>query len=451
MFENPRKGWHGAYSLSGKITAEHFDEILRKDKIFNLENQKKLIIKDFLSPDEEKNNIDFLYDDIKSFQVYHNEKKHFSESLLKASLEKNKDNITLNKHKELDKKHYYRPKKQNIYLAQDKEYKPKYDLVFAKTLTGINWNKMIGRKKPQINIINNNIHKNNICNRYYKEESKNNRNNYLTYESKCLVNMNNYTKRGEFIELKDIRKRYDKPFKKNLNNIKQCAESSPLYHGNKINRESKSNISKKVKQKLKQSFSEKIVVPNFKKYLSRNYLEKIKKKKGIEKNNFLLSLSINYDLIKEKSINNIKFNHKKNTKNINKFKGIESTYFTDCYKYIDKLNNHSESKVPNIKLMSPRYSNLNKKIYYEKSNDYLRPAVSSFYKNSFNNLINLKLMDSLFFYKKRNNKIKSSLKKIKNNMTFNGKSYKQLIKENDINKIDGITLKAVKMKHKGSK
>ena len=44
MFENKRKGWHGAYSISGKITAEHFDEILRKDKIFNLEKQKKLII-----------------------------------------------------------------------------------------------------------------------------------------------------------------------------------------------------------------------------------------------------------------------------------------------------------------------------------------------------------------------------------------------------------------------
>ena len=451
MFENPRKGWHGAYSLSGKITAEHFDEILRKEKIFNLEKEKKLIIKDFLAPDEEKINLDFLYDDIKSFQVYQNEKKHFSESLLKASIEKNNNKIALNKHKEISKTYYNKPKNKNIYLAQDKEYEPKYDLVFSKTLTGINWNKMTGRKKPKINSINNNIHKNHFCKKYDKEEGENNTKNYLTHESKCLVDMNKYTKRGEFIELKDIRKRYDKPFQKNFHTIKKCSESSSLNHEYKIKRESKLNNNKKLEQNLKQSFSEKIIVPDFKKYLSRKYVDKIMKQKGIAKNNFLLSLSINYDLIKEKNVNNIKFNNKKNKKSFNEFKGIESTYFTDCYKYIDKLNNHSETKVPKIKLMSPRYSNSNKKINYEKANDYLRPAFSSFYKNSFNNLINLKLMDSIFFHQKRNNKIKSSLKNIKNNMTFNEKTYKQLIKENNINKVDGITLKTFKRNHKDNK
>ena len=99
--------------------------------------------------------------------------------------------------------------------------------------------------------------------------------------------------------------------------------------------------------------------------------------------------------------------------------------------------------------MSSRYSN--KKITYDKSYDYLRPAVSSFYKNSCNNLINLKLMSSIFFDKKRNNKIKNSINKIKNSMTFNGKTYKQLIKENILNKLDGITLKTLKKKHKDNK
>ena len=46
MFENSKKGWHGAYSISGKITAEHFDEILRKEEIINRQD-KKFIIKDF--------------------------------------------------------------------------------------------------------------------------------------------------------------------------------------------------------------------------------------------------------------------------------------------------------------------------------------------------------------------------------------------------------------------
>ena len=36
-------------------------------------------------------------------------------------------------------------------------------------------------------------------------------------------------------------------------------------------------------------------------------------------------------------------------------------------------------------------------------------------------------------------------------MTFNEKTYKQLIKENDINKVDGITLKTFKRNHKDNK
>ena len=448
MFENPKKGWHGAYSLTGKVTAEFFEQILRKEKIFNLENQKKLIIKDFFSPDTEKNNIDFLNDDVKSFQVYHKEKKHFIKNLLKSLFNKNKHENNIKKSKDLNTSLNNAPKKQNIYMAKDKEYEPKYDLVFAKTLTGIKWEKMSGRKKPEIHIINSNIDKNKICKRYKNEEIES-KNNYLTCENKCLVDMNKYTKRGEFIELKDIRKRYDKPFKKSVCDIRPCIEKYLSNNENIKNSESKLTNTQKLNLELKQSFSEKIIVPDFKRYLSRKYLEKNVKKKGFEKNNFLVSLSINYDLIKEKNITNIKFNHKKNKNSLNKFKGIESTSFIDCYKYIDKCNNHSETKVPNIKLMSSRYSN--KKITYDQSYDYLRPAVSSFYKNSCNSLINLKLMSSIFFDKKRNNKLKNSINKIKNNMTFSGKTYKQLIKENILNKLDGITLKTLKKQHKDNK
>lgn len=99
--------------------------------------------------------------------------------------------------------------------------------------------------------------------------------------------------------------------------------------------------------------------------------------------------------------------------------------------------------------MSPRFSN--KKINYEKANDYLRPAFSSFYKNSFNNYINLKLLNTIYFDKNGNNKIKKSINKIKNNMAFNEKTYKQLIKENELNKLDGITFKTFKRKNKNYK
>lgn len=345
MFENKRKGWHGAYSISGKITAEHFDEILRKNKIFNLEKQKKLIIKDFFAPEPEKNNIDFLFYDIKSFQVYHKEKKQFSESLLKTILANNKSKNETNKLKTLTNSyHNFVKPKNNLYL--DIDYEPKYDLVFPKTITGINWNKMPGRKKPKIKINNRNINNNKICEKYDKEE---NTNNFPTYESKCLVDMNKYTKRGEFIELKDIRKRYDKPFKQKH---KYCntliVNNLTSSHDNTKNQKVKlDNNIRKYNVKLKQSFSEKIIVPDFKKYLSRKYLEKHRKKKGFEKNNFLVSLSLNYDLIKERNITDIKFSHKKYKNSVNRFKGIDSTSLNDCYKNIDKCNNHLEIKVLN--------------------------------------------------------------------------------------------------------
>ena len=64
MFENNKKGWHGAYSISGKMTAQNFIEIMHKDKIFKNE-ERKIKIRDFFAPDIEVNNIDYLYDDIK--------------------------------------------------------------------------------------------------------------------------------------------------------------------------------------------------------------------------------------------------------------------------------------------------------------------------------------------------------------------------------------------------
>ena len=471
MFENPRKGWHGAYSISGRVTAEHFDEILRKEDILNKNDEKKLEIKDYFEPDPEINNIDFLYDNLGAFKVYHKEKKHFSESISKAINDRNIKNK--NNNQKIPKTLLNSTSKKENVLIQNNIYNPKYDLVFSKTLTGINWNKMRGRRNPDVNI-NNNSNSNDKCHKL-KEKNKNIS---LTSNNNWLLDMNNYTKRGEFIDLKDIRMRYDKPFKKekynkpniiDINNIvsNYCNTKSSriskrnniktyYYNGrnqgkNKNFDESKLNNIKKSKLKLKQSLSQKIKVPDFKKYLPRIYYEKFRLKKGFEKNNYLISLSLNYDLIREKNISDIKFNHKKNENKVKIFKGIKSTLLSDCYKYFDKYNNHYESKTPNIKLMSSRNNKFNTNNNNEKSNDYLRPSLSSFYKNSFNNIINLKLVNSIFFEKQGNKNIRNKLNKIKNNLTFNGKSYKELIKTNNINKFDGITLKSMKRKNKDIK
>ena len=131
MFENNKKGWHGAYSLSGKLTAEFFDEILRKDLIFNRVNEKKLIVRDFFAPDPEINKYDYMNDDIKSFKIYNIEKKHFSESLSKINKENNekKEQITDADISKNIQTFFHKNPEKEIDLAKIKIYKPKYNLI----------------------------------------------------------------------------------------------------------------------------------------------------------------------------------------------------------------------------------------------------------------------------------------------------------------------------------
>ena len=465
MFENNKKGWHGAYSLSGKLTAEFFDEILRKDLIFNRVNEKKLIVRDFFAPDPEINKYDYMNDDIKSFKIYNIEKKHFSESLSKINKENNekKEQITDADISKNIQTFFHKNPEKEIDLAKIKIYKPKYNLIFSKTLTGVNWNKMKGRKKNLFNITKS------INNNYNNYLDGKNEKYYLTSENKCLVNMDNYTKRGEFINLKNIRIRSDKSFNKNdikinkesNNSISNQSNSKTFRNKNSKNSinniyifinniktqnlESRLNSSRKTNLLLKKSFSEKLTGPDFKKYLTREYFEKLRLKKGFEKNDYLLALSLNHNLVREKTISNIKLKHKKNKNKIKKFTGINSIDLIDQYKSLDKYNNHLKINTPNIELIPSRsyFENI-KNNNIDKPSDHLSPSYSSFHKNSFNNIINLKLLNSNIFKKSGNTKIKRNLHKIKNKILFNDKTYGQLIQENILNKLDGVTLKTLK-------
>jgi hypothetical protein len=72
MLENRQKGWYGCYSKIGKISAEQFIEIMRKDEIFEKAN-KTIKIRDFFAPDKKINKLNYIEDDIKVFQNYRNE------------------------------------------------------------------------------------------------------------------------------------------------------------------------------------------------------------------------------------------------------------------------------------------------------------------------------------------------------------------------------------------
>ena len=317
MFENNKKGWHGAYSISGKMTAQNFIEIMHKDKIFKNE-ERKIKIRDFFAPDIEVNNIDYLYDDIKSFQIYKKNDNHFKHSFFKAMNKNNNKNITEKSNNINIKTFFYKKPNNTEDAAKDKYYNVNYDLVSPKTLTGIKWNIMPGRKNQKkfinIDIENNNEKK---CDKYLEDK---NINYPLNKENKCFVNMDKYTKRGNFIDLKDIRIKYDKPYHKNKlmlleesKNYNMNNKSNPKTYKNNndinknkislfniFNYNHKKNENKKLLLKkslpnkrksnliLKQSFSEKIKVPNFKNYLSRQYFEKLCLKKRLEKNNYLI-------------------------------------------------------------------------------------------------------------------------------------------------------------------
>ena len=72
MLENRQKGWYGCYSRIGKNSAEQFNEIMKKDEIFEKSN-KKIKIRDFFAPDKKYNKLNYLEDDLKVFQNYRNE------------------------------------------------------------------------------------------------------------------------------------------------------------------------------------------------------------------------------------------------------------------------------------------------------------------------------------------------------------------------------------------
>ena len=148
---------------------------------------------------------------------------------------------------------------------------------------------------------------------------------------------------------------------------------------------------------------------------------------------------------------------------------MEPCFNYDPNKDIDKYNNHISTKSPNFNLMTSRYSkngfntlpcymqnifqrgsqdNINEKTLElnKYSNRDLRSSKSSFFpKKSFNNIINLHLINSSIFRNKtKNEEIKEKINTIKNEISFNHKGYEELIKEGVFNRFDRVTYKSIK-------
>ena len=233
------------------------------------------------------------------------------------------------------------------------------------------------------------------------------------------------------------------------------------------------NINDNQERILKSSLSSpKIKGPDFKKNITRKYLDKLR---TLHLTTFLIShVSPNYKAVMEKFGSNVKYIDEKH-KNRNKIKifiGMEPNFNYDANKDIDKYNNHINTKVPNFKLMTSRYSkkgnndlpcymqniyqrgnqqNINEKILELNmySNRDLRSSKSTFFpKKSFNNIINLNLINSAMFKNKiKSDEVKEKINMIKNEINFNHKDYEQLIKEGALNRFDGVTYKSIPRKN----
>ena len=161
--------------------------------------------------------------------------------------------------------------------------------------------------------------------------------------------------------------------------------------------------------------------------------------------------------------------HRINKVKSNLIKKMDNSYYFDPYKSIDKYNNHKVIHAPNFNLMTSRPNdNINLPVYmkqiYSKASCYNITALSlkmnnfsngrfsnvhsSFFpKKSFNQLINLNLLNSQKFLENIIGNKKKFIKKhyeIGKAMKFYNKNYEELLKDELLSRFDNVTYKTIK-------
>lgn len=397
MFENETKGWYGSYSRVGKGFAERFYIISHKEEIFSREN-KKIKIKDFYNPDEIKQKSS-LEENLDVFKLYTSNK--IKKDKILKSLLKHKQNFlegsSQSKKKSYNKKrlklshiHEILGIKKNPKVNQSSytRYNPNYDYIKPRLLEGPLWNKVPGRKQKGLNPLEDKI---------FNEQIEDNQN-YKYYvleteKSKCLVNMNKMTQRGEFTDIKDLRIRTDKPFIKPKKKKKSFDKH--------IKEEVKKKINNILKEKIKTSsntrnlslFNSKRLFTKYNKTSTmfsepRNLLEKeiqnsshnkeknkYKNGKARKKINRIIFKQIglfnnNTQNIEIDDKLNDQINSKKlktfSTKGINKDHSLKDNQPKSISKYQNKVESHKEDK----KYKAPDFNKIISRRQVEKARGY---------------------------------------------------------------------------------
>ena len=463
MFENDTKGWYGSYSIAGRESAEKYHIVVHKDEILNIGN-KKLKTREIFSPDEIQQ-IESFEDQLNIFKAYSSEKKNPMSDLIK---EKKKKSIIPNHKLKYHNKHMSEGnKKKKSSEPPCTRYYPRYEYIWPKLITGPSWKQSRGRT----------FNKKEVDNQEFFHED-------ITFSptSKCLVNMNKTTQRGDFIISNNVRIRTDKPFDNNalserlkykkkkklkieiLNNNKTKShneldfENMSLTNNNTINNDT---ISKRNNSSY--NLKKEINAPDFQKTISREQREKVKQTKMTPSS----YIQPNYSLVRERILTMTVYEKpRKYIPRIKTMKGFDSLITYQPDKVINKVDNHSEPKTPNFRLMTSRFDNKESKlptymqnvhdrksmeIITEKSlklNNYpngkfMAPTSSFFPKRSFNNIINLNMLNSENLKGKnlKDELFESQREELKSSLNFFHKNYDELIKEGALSKFDNITLK----------
>lgn len=249
MFMNNQKGSYGMFSKTGKQTLEKFQILLKKDEIINGFN-RKMKINDLYTPDE-LNNLDTQEDEFKKYTQEQKEKIENSENALNRFKAKSKTNII----QETKRKKIIKEKNKHENPPCNK-YNPNWQYCAKKLIWGVKWDKM---KERDFKI---NLNK-------YDYENKNEIDiNHKKNQSISPILMNTFIDFNKQLYRKNSHehkiKKSENKYKESLNNsVFNISDSS----GKKSNRKKNSIIQLKVKQKNK--------APDFRKGISRAYLDKL--------------------------------------------------------------------------------------------------------------------------------------------------------------------------------
>ena len=220
------------------------------------------------------------------------------------------------------------------------------------------------------------------------------------------------------------------------------------------------------KKHLKKLKKKKIKGPDFDQFISREDFEKLNDKSSV------IPFSLpNYKYVRPKPIMMLIYDRKKHK--INKIKSsslkkMDNSYYFDPYKSLDKYNNHKVIHAPNFNLMTSRPEDDNplpvymKHIYSKascynitalslKMNNYSNSNFSKVYtsffpKKSFNQLINLNLLNSQKFLENiigNKDKFIQKHSHIGKVMKFYNKNYDDLLKDELISRFDNVTYKTI--------